>query len=116
MINLSKNAQKHFDGIKSFLVANKIYDPIDDHEITRLAIAMDLNEKALKAITKLDLSNPDKAFTQSSTYNIYKESSSTIRVLTQKFGMNPDSRHKMKMKVQAKVEDPLMKLVSKKAG
>lgn len=105
-------AEKIHKKIKAHVEGLGIYSPIDEIELTRLAVAMEVNSRAFKEVSKLDFTKPDKAYTQSSTYVTWKESTNIIKELSDKFGLTPLGRKRLSIQAKKEDKDPLAAFVS----
>jgi P27 family predicted phage terminase small subunit len=100
--------KKIFNRVKSNVEGLGVYSTIDELELERLANAMEVNRRAFKEVSKQDFSKLDKAYTQSSVYVTWKETTNIIKDLSDKFGLTPYGRKRLgKMQEVKKEANPL---------
>lgn len=109
---MNKATKDIYNQVKSNVERLGVYSEIDELELERLATAMETNRRAFKEVSKQNFAHQDKAYTQSSTYVTWKETTNIIKDLSDKFGLTPYGRKRLgKMQEVQKDENPLDKYI-----
>jgi P27 family predicted phage terminase small subunit len=104
--------KKIFNQVKANVERLGVHSEIDQLELERLANAIEVNRRAFKEVSKQDFSKLDKAYTQSSVYVTWKETTNIIKDLSDKFGLTPYGRKRLgKMQEVKKDDNPLDKFI-----
>ena len=108
---MNKEEKAIYTAIIKFLDKRSLELEVDKFGLEILAKAFVAYNKTSDFISKMDLSKPDKGFSQTNTYLLYKQSIDTIYKFSDKFGLNPTAREKIKaFKVEKVEQDELSDL------
>lgn len=111
MTKLTPEGQEIYEEINAFLQSVGLDSVIDRIELSRLANAIDLNQRASESINKLNFDNSEKSYAQSSTYVTWKETNNIIKELSDKYGLTPRGRKALGLNQAKEDESPLSKFI-----